>query len=236
LCKVYKARDVINSDFNISSLAVSDNSVDKKSVYVTGKELQMDIETLKENTQKECMSFLDSAKQEAQDILCDAQKKSEKIFIDAKEDAYKQVMADCENLIQKKLDDAQTIANEILDEARKEKEKTLLNMKDDILALSIEIAKKIVNTELENDEKIYQSIVLEAIKKVMNDDVVQVRVAKDFDDEAFKNEHCKNVNVSFVKDKNFNNGDCVITSSSGIIDAGIEAKIDKVKLAFGADY
>ena len=118
-----------------------------------------------------------------------------------------------------------------VNEFQKEKIKILKATEPEVLKLSTEIAKQILNAELTINKDSMMKIVIDALTRITDKTVVDIKVNKEDFEFLNKNkdiirsymDDIKNLNVK--EDNNIGPGGCIIETELGVIDARIETKL-----------
>lgn len=131
--------------------------------------------------------------------------------------------------------------NEALLELDSLKKELLLNSERESVELSLAVAKKIVCQEITTNRNVVLSVVKEALKKVVGNENIRVRMCPD--DLQFMNEFKSQLpelmddssKVIFEGDESIMQGGCIIDTNQGDIDARIEKQLQAVEDIFYAE-
>lgn len=114
------------------------------------------------------------------------------------------------------------------------KERVLRESEDELLNLAFMVAKKIVRQEIKHDRRILAQVVSEALKGFPEQhDIVVLLNPEDYkvinsNRELFLAEIGNERQITLKPDEATTLGGCVIESSTGVIDARIEAQLDEI--------
>lgn len=108
-------------------------------------------------------------------------------------------------------------------------------LQDNILELSLDIAEKIVNIQLKRDDNLYIGIIKKAVAKLKLAEKFVLRVSQTEYDQYFKQgekwllDEIECGSFEVVCDPCMEEKGCVIESDEGIINAGIQVQLNKIK-------
>ncbi len=114
------------------------------------------------------------------------------------------------------------------------KEKILRESEDELLNLAFMVAKKIVRQEIKHDRRILAQVVSEALKGFPEQhDIVVLLNPEDYkvitsNRELFLAELGDERQITLKPDESATLGGCIVESSTGVIDARIEAQLDEI--------
>ncbi|MDY6972438.1 MAG: FliH/SctL family protein [Thermodesulfobacteriota bacterium] len=116
-----------------------------------------------------------------------------------------------------------------------------MNAERESVELALAIAKKVVCHEISTNKEVVINIVKEALKRVMDDDKIRIRISPS-DVQFVKNARMQfsdlvdNIEeVTFEEDERILAGGCVIETNSGNIDARIDKKLQAVEEALKSE-
>jgi flagellar assembly protein FliH len=109
-------------------------------------------------------------------------------------------------------------------------------VEEEVVHLALTVAKKIVHREIQIDPTIIHTLVRVALERVSGKSAVTVRLSRP-DYEYMINAHgdmsrAEGREVEFESDNTLEQGDCVIQTEAGDIDARIEEEFNEVESAF----
>lgn len=114
------------------------------------------------------------------------------------------------------------------------KERILRESEDELLNLAFMVAKKIVRQEIKHDRRILAQVVSEALKGFPEQhDIVVLLNPEDYrvitsNRELFLAEIGTERQITLKPDESTTLGGCIVESSTGVIDARIEAQLDEI--------
>lgn len=200
------------------------------------------IEQIKADAVRESQAIINEAKKNAQEIIKNAEVSSQEIKLLAKkegfEEGYKQGLQEGYN---QGLNDAQSQASEIIKKAND----YYVNVQEDILqyisqkekeiiSLSIDIAKEILKSELSINQDAIIKIAEKLISKAKEKNNIILKASiEDYKILRKRKEELSvfldnTASLMIVADTDLNNGDLVLESSNGIIDATLETQISTI--------
>ena len=192
--------------------------------------------------------IIENAREEAEMIIKEAQYEAMRILEEARVKADDATAAIEEEARQRGyeegVEEARAQYDELLNEAQSFREQTIAeynqviaSMEADIVKMVLDIAHKVLGTEIRNKDNVLM-IIKQAIEKCANREHIVVRVAPDDYDYLFEN---KDVLLSMVegvgeleikKDNSLKQGACVVETSYGSVDAGVQTKLLKIEEVF----
>ena len=104
--------------------------------------------------------------------------------------------------------------------------------------MSLNIARKVLGAELETSREAILKIAGEAIDACLNKDQIILRVSVEDYDYVMENiEHIKNRagdigQIEIRKDQTLARGSCIVDTGYGMVDGGLETKMEMVEQAF----
>lgn len=108
----------------------------------------------------------------------------------------------------------------------------------DILEISVDIARKIIKKELEQDPEAILGMILEVMDNLSKDETKITIKINPMQSDLVREELPKvlsqrgiDARINVVADENMESGGCLIQTSNGIIDAGLETQIEILKEA-----
>jgi flagellar assembly protein FliH len=173
-------------------------------------------------------------RKKAKDILEEAQRKTAFLEREAYEKGFEQGEKDGLNLGHKKIARSVEQIERLLIEIDHLKEEILKQFEKEILSLVFSIAEKIIHRKIEEDDTIIHEAVLEAMHAVTEKSQIVIKVnPEDFENvEKIKPELFSTFkglkSVVITPDLSVNKGGCLLETPYGDIDAGVEARLDKI--------
>lgn len=204
---------------------------------------EVDIEKIFENIKAEAKfeaeKIIDDAKKRAQEILKNAQDASKQFIEEAKnrgyEVGYKQGLADGFN---EGINNAQNEAKKIIENAniyllnsQNEVKEFYDKSKNEIINLSIEIAKDILKKELSINHEMVVNLAEQVISKskekknlILKCSIEDYKILKKRQDDLAVFTDSQN-NILIIADADLKNGDIILESTTGLIDATLETRL-----------
>ena len=174
------------------------------------------------------------ARKKAEELLEETQRKTAFLEKEAYEKGFEQGEKDGVNLGYKKIARSVEQIERLLEEIGNLKEEILKQFEKEILALVFSIAEKIIHRKIQEDDTIIHEAVLEAIHSVTEKSQIVIKVnPEDFESvEKMKPEFFSTFkdlkSVVVTPDLSVNRGGCLLETPYGDIDAGVEARLDKI--------
>jgi len=239
LCKVYKSSDSINHNpyvFQRFNLPL----VEKPTTPVASRE---DVELQNKKYQLEKLTNeIASLQKKADLILSKAEVRAGKIIEKANQDAtsvlnassmegYKKGLA----IASEKTDELMLNTNakmiSILESAKENTDKIINSLEGDMLDLSFDIAEKIIGTVLDRDDKALTAIINKGLAAIKGSTSAKIYMQGE-DLKKVKNDFENFEDIKFLEDISLKKGDVIIETEKGIVEAGVEAQLTKIKKAF----
>ena len=208
--------------------------VGKKEERMDFVSLMNGVEDLAEFTPLENPGSEQPVRKKAKEILEEAQRRTAFLEREAYEKGFEQGEKDGLNLGQKKIAKSVEQIERLLIEIGHLKEEILKQFEKEILSLVFSIAEKIIHKKIEEDDTIIHEVVLEAMHAVTEKSQIVIKVnPEDFESvekikpglfSTFKNLK----SVVIMPDLSVNKGGCLLETPYGDIDAGVEARLDKI--------
>lgn len=191
-------------------------------------------ETLVEAHQK-ATEIVETAKKEAEAIVAAATEQGDQLKLDAYDQGYREGFKQGMDQARQAVDEATARAEQIVAEAEVYAAETLKASERQMVDIALAIARKILNHEIAENFNTILPIVTAALGKVRDQDHVNVRVSpEDFPlvDEAkpeLQSLLTQDGTLDVTNDPGLKNGDCVVETSFGVIDARIDSQFETVK-------
>ena len=129
-------------------------------------------------------------------------------------------------------------ARRTLEEARSEYASTLEAMELDIINLVMDISKKVISSEIDVNKQCVVSLVREAIVKCPARDELVIGISPQ--DRAVIEESSDMINravngrgYEIKEDPSLAGGNCIIDTSFGSMDAGVDSRLELIRETFG---
>lgn len=126
-------------------------------------------------------------------------------------------------------------ANSIKREYLEEKERVLNSIEGDVIELVLNIAKKVLNQKINEDDEAIIDLVLKGLESLNSRENIRIRVSKEDFEKVEESKESILSKVSLIEnlqvdiDSNLEKGDCIIESSKGSVDVGIDTQIKNVE-------
>ncbi|TDT69138.1 flagellar assembly protein FliH [Hypnocyclicus thermotrophus] len=190
------------------------------------KELEIQMEKLKQEAENEAYRIIEEARIEAEKESNDIKAKAwDQGYQEGYEAGKNQVLLNSSNVFSN--------VQRVLEEAMNEKEIMLNNSKEEIINLIIKVAEKVIKIEVNNKEILKQNL-LEALKNISVSPKItvyvnweQVQYAKELKEEM-KSKFYNIEEFNILEDKTLTPGGCVIETQMGRVDASIETQLETI--------
>jgi len=187
---------------------------------------------------EEASLIIQEAELEAQRLLEEAQSQIADHIVEVEQKAKEEGYRKGENLAQQHYQELLAEAEEFRKRSITEYEDTIRSLEHDIVELSLNIARKVLGAELETSREAILKIAGEAIDACLNKDQIILRVSVEDYDYVMENiEHIKNRagdigQIEIRKDQTLARGSCIVDTGYGMVDGGLETKMEMVEQAF----
>ncbi|MFW0883617.1 FliH/SctL family protein [Candidatus Acidulodesulfobacterium sp. H_13] len=230
-----------DNEFNIEGNTIYDG---KKTLLVNilkteskqdDEELVSTLGSVPATLQKFIISYLENHKHKTEKTL---EKKEQNILENAEKRGYSRGFSEgkkeADRLTEEGIKNILKAAGSI----EKFKNELYRDVKRDVIDLSLNIAKAIIKSEVETNRDLIMRIIADAIDKA--GDTVNFTIYLNSADygtlnknpDAIKNFTAKESNIEFLPDRNISQGDVIIKTDFGEIDARIETQIEQIKKIF----
>jgi flagellar assembly protein FliH len=254
--KIYKSDQVsVGIPFQISvplsfqTVKMVYKAQDELDNYETENDLKERVEESMEYKEDTTEDIIRKAEEEAEEIIRNADVEAQRILKAAEEEAFERVQS-IENEAMKKgfengYEEAKRIYEDLLQEAEgikknaiKEYNEVMAGIEKDAVEMVLEIARKVIGQEINLNKESILEQVKQALEKCSNREDITIKVsAQDYDFLVDNREKLLSMidgieNLEIKKDPALKTGDCLVETSFGSIDAGIQTKLKKVEEAF----
>ena len=191
-------------------------------------------ETLVEAHQK-AADIVGSSRQEAEEIIVTATKQADQLKLDAYDQGYREGYQSGLDQARQTIDEATSRAEKLATESAIQATETLLASERQMVDIALAVARKILNREIALNFDTVLPIVAAALEKVRDQDAITVRVCpENFDcvSEAkpqLQSQLTQEANLTVISDSGLKNGDCVVETAFGVIDARVDTQFEAVK-------
>ncbi|HEC25767.1 MAG TPA: hypothetical protein ENI54_07145 [bacterium] len=230
-----------DNEFNIEGNALYDG---KKTLLVNilkteskkdDEELVTALESVPVTLQRFVISYLENYKHKTEKIL---EEKERGILENAEKRGYSRGFNEGKKEAARLTEEGIKGILKAADSIEKFKNELYRDVKQDVIDLSLNIAKAIIKSEVETNRDLILRIIADAIDKA--EDTVNFTIylnSADYgtlnkDPDAIKNFTAKESNIEFLPDRNISQGDVIIKTDFGEIDARIETQIEQIKKIF----
>jgi flagellar assembly protein FliH len=195
-------------------------------------------EELLEKARRECDLMLREAGLEADRLLEQARQEAERNAEQAMEEAWQRGYAEGMEAARLQNEGILAEAEEIRRSASEEHDSIMAGMEAEIVELSLEVARKVVSAELAVNDKVILQLVKEAMDNCSAKDGAVLRVspedykALDESREMLLSTAEGADSLDIRKDSTLGRGDCIVETSFGSVDAGVETRLGKIEEAF----
>lgn len=201
------------------------------------------------NTKENAEDILSQAREEAELIIKEAGLEAERLMENALkesegrsleieeearnrgyEDGYNEAKKQCEDILQE--------AEFVREHARTEYKEVLESIESDAINVILDIAKKVIGDEISTNKESILMLIRQAFEKCSNKENVILRVsAEDYDFIEENKEKLLSLvegigTMDIKKDVSLKTGSCLVETSYGNVDAGVQTKLKKIEDAF----
>jgi len=188
------------------------------------KEKEIDVERLKDEIIKEAKKRAEMLEREGY----------EKGFTQGEKDGYEIGIKKAKQIINR--------LNNLLNEMEGFKREIIKRFEKEILDLIFEISKKIINFKIENDPDSINYTILKTIKYCTDEYKIKIKINPE-DYEIIKKFNINyitdkqdNRKIELIADEDVDRGGCIISTSSGDLDARIKSQLDQIHRALVDTY
>lgn len=193
--------------------------------------------------------IIERAKIQSEELIKAAESQAQRIIEDAEDEACERIKAleaearqqgfekgyeEAKNMYEHLLSEAENIR----EHAKVEYSEVMAGIERDAIELIMDIARRVIGEEITLNKGHLVNIVGEALGKSSNRDNITVRVsAQDYDYVLDNTDKLLSMaegigEIDIKKDAALKPGDCLVETSYGSIDAGVETKLRKIEEAF----
>ncbi len=195
-------------------------------------------EELLEKAHSECELIIKEAGFEAKRLLEQAGKEAEKNAENTLEEAWQKGYGEGMEAARQQNESILAKAEEIRLIASEEHDSIMAGMEAEIVELVLEVARKVVACEVSSNGNIIMQLVKEALHNCSVKNGAVLRVSpEDFENLNGNMEELLSTaegadGLEIKKDSTLSQGDCIVATTFGSVDAGVETKLDKIGEAF----
>ncbi len=203
-----------------------------------------------EDIQRRCDEFVQRARKEGRKLIEDAEKAAEAIRLKAHE-AGRQIGLDAgiqetdtrierraaeigEKTTAEKMQTVIPTLTSIAESLAAERDRWMIGRETDLIRMSVAIAEKIVRHKLEVDPDGARDLIIEAVHQVSGSGRLELRLNPGdlerlgTDAEAVIRSISCVGDVELIADPSISSGGCVIETQHGVVDATLEAKLERI--------
>jgi flagellar assembly protein FliH len=202
------------------------------------------------DAEQQAETIINTAKEQAAIILADAQKSAEEIKSKAYDEAYKlgheegfnqgqedgicQGKAIALEQVKTNIEESVRRAQQLIQAADDEATRMIAAAERQIIDLALVVTRKILRREIEDNPVITLPIVKAALDKVKDQDEITIRVSPlsyDFvllGKQELQTTLLRECSLTIIADENLNEGDCIIETPYGTIDATIDSQLENL--------
>lgn len=187
---------------------------------------------------------LSQAQARAEELLsttqAQAQSDAEALRTQAQKEGYAQGLAQAQQEIRNQIDQAQQAFDHFLAALQDQKPQAEAFLQDNILKIAIAIAEKILPIALEQDDKVFRDLVKSAVERLSAKENFVIRVSQvDYEryfaqGDGWLADALPTAPFTVSVGSNLSQGDCLLESSSGRVDAGVQGQMERIKDALEA--
>ncbi len=242
--KIFKNYQVnVGSPFEIKS-PLNFDSIKKVSLNeiedVTEEEIHrdQDPQELTDKAREQAQMIVEEAKREADILISTAESEISALKKTVEGEAWQKGYEDGLNAAQSEYAALLQEAESIKIQAGQDYEKILESIENDTVEVILEIARKVICTEISINKEDILYLIKQAFEKCSNKEGIVLRVSQDdysfvMDNiDALRSMIQGSPEFEVKKDASLNEGDCLVETLFGTIDAGVQTKIKKIEEAF----
>jgi len=201
------------------------------------------ISAAEQELQEKAEAVLNNAKTEAAQILIETRDEIEEEKNRGFQEGYIEGVAEgkqsYEEKTQEKIAADDKVLKNVLDEIYNEQERIKTETESGTIELAIEIVKKIIAPAEDELGTVFTSLIKNALRQMSSDGKIVIRVGPDEFERFFSSgaatielDSGVTVSATVMKDLTMNEGDLIIDSDEGTVNAGIDSQLEYVKIAF----
>ncbi len=242
--KIFKNYQVnVGSPFEIKS-PLNFDSIKKVSLNeiedVAEEEIHrdQDPQELTDKAREQAQMIVEEAKREADILISTAESEISALKKTVEEEAWQKGYEDGLNAAQSEYAALLQEAESIKIQAGQDYEKILESIENDTVEVILEIARKVICTEISINKEDILYLIKQAFEKCSNKEGIVLRVSQDDYSYVMDNIDVLRSMIQgspefeVKKDASLNEGDCLVETLFGTIDAGVQTKIKKIEEAF----
>lgn len=197
-----------------------------------------DPEVMLANTRHECEMIMREAELEADRLIEEARRKASEEAQKITEEAWQKGYAEGMDAAAEQSRDILAKAEQMRSDIQKEHEEMISGMEEEMLGLVMAVARKVVAGELTTGRDVIVRMIRDAMPKCSNKDGAVLRVSPGDAENLIENrdELLSGIEgadtIEIKKDSTLRQGDCIIETQFGSVDAGVNTRLDKIEEAF----
>lgn len=187
------------------------------------------------NAHKEATAIIEAAKKEAAALIAAATEQGDQLKLDAYDQGYREGHQAGMDQARQAIEEATATAGRIKAEADVEADARLLASERQMVDIGLAVARKILNYEIAENYALILPVITAALDKVRDQDQITVRVSPqnlDLVNEAMpelQSRLSQESSLTVTGDNGLKNGDCVVETAFGVIDARLDTQLDAIK-------
>lgn len=195
-------------------------------------------ESIIEDAKQMYLKIIDEANTEARSIKEAAESEAVKLLAAAREDGYKEGFDTGYREGRNEASSVLQEASEIRDMLDRRKEEIYREAEEEILQLVLDIARKVLGDELTQNREAILSLVNQALQKCAFKKKLVLKVSSQDSDVITENKEriCAMVegisDIDIVPDLSLAAGSCIVETSSGEINSGIDVQVGEIEKIF----
>ncbi|MDP4092151.1 MAG: FliH/SctL family protein [Bacillota bacterium] len=190
----------------------------------------------KANEQAEVI--IEEARLEAEKLITNAENELNQLRKAVEEEAWQKGYEDGTEASRKQFESTMTEAEAVREQARADYKTILESAEADTVETILEIAKMVIGMEISFNKEDILYLVKQAFDKCSNKDNMILKVSpEDYEYVIANLDRLKSMlegapEFSVKKDASLKNGDCLVETSFGTVNAGVQTKLDNIEKAF----
>lgn len=199
---------------------------------------EQDPRELTDKAREQAQMIVEEAKREADILISTAESEISALKKTVEEEAWQKGYEDGLNAAQSEYAALLQEAESIKIQAGQDYEKILESIENDTVDVIMEVARKVICTEISINKEDILYLIKQAFEKCSNKEGIVLRVSQD--DYSYVMDNITvlrsmiqgSPEFEVKKDASLNEGDCLVETLFGTIDAGVQTKIKKIEEAF----
>lgn len=180
---------------------------------------------------------VDAAKKQAEQLVADARSEADGIRDAARQEGHAEGVAQAQAAVAAERQSEKMAVEDSLVTLSRAKDEIFSQLEESVLDLSMYIAERIIKTEVAKNDEIFVNIVKNTLKRLKNQTEITIKVGKEeyekLHGEAGQEfmQELSNSGINIKQDLALDNGDLVVETEYGTINAGIRTQLKRLGYA-----